>query len=197
MEKDYWEEVYGEDSIPTTPSNFANFCLDYFSPDSIILDIGCGNGRDSIFFSKKGFRVFAFDQSETSIKLLKNNHKTNPLFSIADINNFNFSDYDINVAYARFLLHAISEQTFERLFDNVYDLLPKGGLFATESRSDRTEISEVGQTFSPHFRRLINLKNLLSFSSSKNFEIIYYTEEKGLSVFEEEDPYIIRLILRK
>ena len=70
-------------------------------------------------------------------------------------------------------------------------------MFATESRSDRTQISDVGKTFSPHFRRLINLESLLRFSSSKKFKIVYYTEEKGLSVFENEDPYIIRLILQK
>ena len=38
--------------------DFAKFCLDYFPKDSHILDIGCGNGRDAVFFSEKGFRVF-------------------------------------------------------------------------------------------------------------------------------------------
>lgn len=197
MEKKYWEEVYCRDDVPTTPSNFAKFCLDHFSPKSTILDIGCGNGRDSIFFSKQGFRVFAFDQSENSINLLKNKYTTNPSFSVADIDKFDFSDYNINIAYARFLLHAISESTFEKLFDNIFDLLPRGGIFATESRSDRTPISEVGHTFEPHFRRLINFEELLSFSTFKKFKILYSTEEKGLSAYQDEDPHIIRLVLQK
>lgn len=197
MEKNYWEKVYDNNNIPKTPSNFAEFCLEYFQPKSTILDIGCGNGRDSIFFSENDFRVFAFDQSETSIKLLKQEYPTNPSFSVADIKNFNFSGLNINVAYSRFLLHAISESTFNDLFENIYNLLPSGGIFVSESRSDRTHISEVGQTFDPHFRRLINLNELLNYSLSKKFKVLYHIEDTGLSVYEDEDPFIIRLILQK
>ena len=32
-----------------------------------ILDAGCGSGRDSLYFSKHGYRVTAFDQSEAMV----------------------------------------------------------------------------------------------------------------------------------
>ena len=36
-----------------------------------ILDLGCGTGRNSLFLAKKGFEVYAFDQSRNAIKRAK------------------------------------------------------------------------------------------------------------------------------
>ncbi len=35
----------------------------YIRPDAKVLDAGCGSGRDSLYFKKKGYRVTAFDAS--------------------------------------------------------------------------------------------------------------------------------------
>ncbi len=49
------------------PSSAAMFFFEFLSSNGIksgsLLDIGCGNGRDSVFFSKKGFDVHALDIS--------------------------------------------------------------------------------------------------------------------------------------
>lgn len=37
-----------------------------------LLDIGCGNGKNAIFFAKKGFDVTAFDFSKSAVKITKN-----------------------------------------------------------------------------------------------------------------------------
>lgn len=51
-----------------------------------LLDVGCGRGDKAIFFAKKGFRVWAFDISETAIKEAKKASENlgNPLFFVAD-----------------------------------------------------------------------------------------------------------------
>lgn len=38
---------------------------------SNVLDLGCGTGRNSLFLAKKGFEVYAFDQSRNAIKRAK------------------------------------------------------------------------------------------------------------------------------
>jgi SAM-dependent methyltransferase len=38
---------------------------------SNVLDIGCGTGRNSLFLAKKGFEVYAFDQSKNAVKRAK------------------------------------------------------------------------------------------------------------------------------
>lgn len=40
----------------------------------IILEIGCGSGRDSVFFVKQGFEVTAIDGSQNLIALAKQQH---------------------------------------------------------------------------------------------------------------------------
>ena len=43
--------------------------LHYLSPGQIILDAGCGSGRDTLAFLKKGFEVEAFDASPEICRL--------------------------------------------------------------------------------------------------------------------------------
>lgn len=42
--------------------------LKYLEPGSLILDFGCGSGRDSRYFIKRGYRVEATDGSEEMVK---------------------------------------------------------------------------------------------------------------------------------
>lgn len=41
----------------------------FLLPESRILDVGCGSGRDSQYFLSKGYKVDAFDASEEMVKL--------------------------------------------------------------------------------------------------------------------------------
>ena len=43
--------------------------LTYMPSYAAILDAGCGSGRDTLFFSGKGYRVTAFDNSPTLVKM--------------------------------------------------------------------------------------------------------------------------------
>ena len=49
---DYWDNFYsGVDLKLGIPSQFAAFvAMEYLEKVNTILDIGCGNGRDSVFF---------------------------------------------------------------------------------------------------------------------------------------------------
>jgi SAM-dependent methyltransferase len=43
--------------------------LSYMCPNASILDAGCGSGRDTLYFSKRGYRVTAFDYSPSLVKM--------------------------------------------------------------------------------------------------------------------------------
>ena len=47
--KDYWDKFY-LDFQETQESDFARFCAEKISDlgDSIIIELGCGNGRDAL-----------------------------------------------------------------------------------------------------------------------------------------------------
>jgi SAM-dependent methyltransferase len=48
--------------------------LKYLSPGCKLLDLGCGSGRDSAYFSSLGFAVTAADGSEELCKRVRENH---------------------------------------------------------------------------------------------------------------------------
>ena len=69
MDKDFWDSYYNKSKGVFHPSDFAKFCLkQYIDKGSKILDIGCGNGRDSNFFGMNKLDVVGFDQSDAGFE---------------------------------------------------------------------------------------------------------------------------------
>ena len=62
-EIEYWNNFYHSFTVKES-SDFSKFVMNYFKDHSLdkILDAGCGNGRDSIFFSTK-YNVIGIDNS--------------------------------------------------------------------------------------------------------------------------------------
>ena len=73
----YWDEYYKKDNAPLFPSPFAEYVADKLNTKKDILEIGCGNGRDSKYFSSKGHHVTGLDRSGTAIELCKNLNSSN------------------------------------------------------------------------------------------------------------------------
>lgn len=60
--------------------------LQYLPATGNILDIGCGSGRDALFFHKKGYHVTAMDNSQELVQLARQNtHLDIQLASFYDI----------------------------------------------------------------------------------------------------------------
>lgn len=63
---DYYNK-HTREFIDRTIGSDMRFCqkkfINLLKPGSLILDAGCGSGRDSRFFMKQGFRVEAIDAS--------------------------------------------------------------------------------------------------------------------------------------
>ncbi len=69
-----WNKVYSNDSsfFGDEPSKFALMCYEDFVKHKVqkILELGCGQGRDSLFFASKGLEVYAIDSSKVAIENL-------------------------------------------------------------------------------------------------------------------------------
>ena len=67
----YWNTLYGEKNYfgegPTKLAKVAEKLLQENNTQKI-LEVGCGQGRDAIYFSQLGFNVHAFDISANAIK---------------------------------------------------------------------------------------------------------------------------------
>ena len=67
--KMYWDNYYRNKKKNTKASNFSQFFLkNFLDKNSVLLDIGTGDGRDAFFFHNKVKLIFAMDQSSVAIK---------------------------------------------------------------------------------------------------------------------------------
>ncbi len=85
------ENIEGEHQISLSDiiKNSVNVFID--NNYSRILDLGCGKGRNSLFFAQHGFEVFASDICENSINILKDRICKKGITNIK-VHNCNFTD---------------------------------------------------------------------------------------------------------
>ena len=76
-----------------------------------VLDMGCGEGKDAVFFAKCGYNVSAFDISEQGIEKARNlagHNKVNVNFFKADIIDYRF-DGEYDIIFSSGVLHYIPQ----------------------------------------------------------------------------------------
>ena len=71
----YWDRYYKKERLISNSSSFAKYLIKkkILKKNSKILELGCGNGRDSFYFSYYAKAILAIDKSGQIIK--KNNIK--------------------------------------------------------------------------------------------------------------------------
>lgn len=209
-DKKYWTEYYAKNSKPTTPSTFAQFILPKLKKGKKLIELGCGNGRDSIYFAKNSINVIAIDQVQDEIDYLNNNHKEENIHFICDdftnlVNSGSdlITDSDVDYIYSRFTFHAINEIKEDSTLDWIEKKLNKKGYFFLEARSVKDPMYNQGkalsetENFTDHYRRFMDLDNIISKLESRNFEILFKIEDKDLAVYKDDNPYLIRIIAKK
>ena len=197
----YWDEYYKKDAAPSFPSPFAEYVANKLSKKQNILEIGCGNGRDSKFFSSKGHHVTGLDRSGEAIQLCKSLYSNEPLEfffgEVTDIVKTNNKKYDL--IYSRFVIHAMSMDEELEMLKTSYQLLNENGQFFIECRSINDPLSNTGEILSHteriegHYRRFIILKEFIQRLVQVGFEVVEAIENIGLAKFGEEDPMVIRV----
>lgn len=126
-----WQAYYAKTSLKPRPT--LTRALEYFEKNApkekIAIDIGCGNGRDTIKLLKEGWQVYAIDSSETAIKLLKE-HTT--LFDkknlTAECLTFKQMKWQmVSLVNASLALPFCNKKNFENVWNNlVNSILVKG-----------------------------------------------------------------------
>ncbi len=65
-------KLYFDSTLTVDMSKLQNYFLSYLPESGEILDIGCGSGRDSMHFMKKGYKVLPLEPAKELAKLAKN-----------------------------------------------------------------------------------------------------------------------------
>ncbi len=203
---EYWNDFYSNRFFMKEPSLFAQFCFEKSKKTGNLLELGCGNGRDSIYFCKKGLNVTAIDASDQVISLLKNENKEENICFVCD--DFVCSPAlfvgQFDYCYSRFSIHAINEEQETQVIGNVYGALKAGGKFFIETRSIHDELygkgKEVGRhayIYQEHYRRFLVKEELEEKLKQAGFSIEYSEENRGFAPFEGTDPPVIRVVALK
>lgn len=203
-EAEYWRTKW-ERRETGAPNGFAKRCYSRMSEQGYrtLLDVGCGDGRDSRYFARKGFSVTSVDFSESGIERL------NTLMTIdekrkidarrMDIRRLAFPDRSFDVIYAHLSLHYFDDGTTTRIFDALFRLLKKGGMIFIKCKSVDDPLYGVGARIGDdmyikghprHFFSKEYMKEKL-----RSFDIL--TIRKTSSVYHRYKSAFIEAVARK
>jgi len=203
-EQIYWDNYYKNNLANDAPSPFASDILLKLEKGKHLADLGCGNGRDSLFFAKNGLNVTAIDRSEQAVYILRKKYLSLKFICGSFIDNEEFYSEHYDYFYSRFTIHSIYAEEQQKLLQNVFNSLKADGLFFIEVRSVKdvifgkgTFVEKNAYIYNGHFRRFIVLEELLRALENIGFKIENSWEQAGFAKFENEDPVVIRVIARK
>jgi len=163
-----------------------------YAPKGIALDIGAGEGRNSIFLAKNGFRVEAIDKNEEGLKKCKKlaqRYNLRLKTKIANVRKFKFvrNKYSLIVAVASLDFLKFSE--IKKIFLQIKKSLKKEGVFylivfsikdpAFQKCKKKLKMIEKNTFYLPKFktsRHFFEKKELLNLL--RNLKIVKLKEEK-------------------
>lgn len=208
-EKVYWANFYATMEY-TEGSTFFEFVNAQPDIPQRVLDIGCGDGRDSCAFGAAGRSVVGLDRSAVGIEHAGNHASANNVgdkvaFEVCDVSDAEavgslfaarIPDGEPVMFYLRFFLHSIPEGVQDSLMSSIRDHARPGDVFAAEFRSDRDE--ENSKVHGKHYRRFQNGAEFgARLTSDYGFTLVHEEENTGLSPYQGEDPVLYRVIARR
>lgn len=198
----YWNDFYAATATARRilPSQFAAFVAGELAGPSRIVELGCGAGRDAIFFAENGHEVLAVDASAGAVaaaQSLANHLGVDVEFVCAPINHTGLQDLvspstKPTVVYARFFVHAITDDEEADFLDLAAALTHPGDLLAVEYRTvrDKANTKVTGK----HYRRFVHPSAFDAAALMRGFDIQYAVEGYGYAKYRGDDAYVARSI---
>jgi tellurite methyltransferase len=131
MTDDRWRQYY-DNTAGRPPRPTLMFALDRFAAPGIAVDLGCGDGRDTVEMLRRGWTVLAIDSEEEALQRLA----ARPDLSKAgrlDTMQARFEDASwpqADLVNASFSLFFCAERDFAPLWPKIVASLKPGGRFA-------------------------------------------------------------------
>jgi SAM-dependent methyltransferase len=208
MENEYWNKYYKDrrSNQDLIPSQFATFVAGEIltAKQGLIVEVGCGNGRDALFFARHNFDVLGIDASVEAIDVCRtaaNGLKAD--FIVGDVDDsdllrliqMNLRERPVALLYSRFFLHAVSDKSQTAMLDLSNALCKTGALMALEFRTVRDK--QLTKETESHFRRFIDPLTLIEEAYRFGFRVEYFVEGFGYAKYRGDDAHVARVMLRR
>jgi SAM-dependent methyltransferase len=210
VEEIYWADFYAR-TIYTSGSTFFELVNGRADLPTTVVDIGCGDGRDSYAFAAAGrAKVTGLDRSHVGVRQATKKAEQMGFagrlaFSACDVGDAEKLRATLRAArngdepmafYARFFLHSIPEDIQRVLMGVVADCARPGDYFAAEFRTDKDEA--IQKVHGNHYRRFQNGPAFgRSLRETYGFTALLEQEGNGFSPYKGEDPQLYRVIARR
>jgi len=199
-----YNQIYKNDKIVwgREPEALIKKALNFLEKGATGLDLGCGQGKDSLFLAKKGFKITAIDLSKEAIEQIQAKIKKNKKLHIETICK-NINDYKIEENKYDFIIgidifQFLTDKKIVNLIKDIKNKLKNNGLIIISSFTIKD----------PSYKKS-NKKNIKYYFKPKeitnyfkDFEIIYYFEgiikDSGHAGFPRLHKHgVVQIIARK
>ena len=194
-----WEQVHEKPEVsPKYPHDsvirwfFKNFNLDKNNSEKI-LDVGCGMGRHSIFFSDNGVQSVACDNSLNAISYLNKiiyeyNLSINSVVMDADKIAFDNNSFDGVLCYG--VLYYLTINKLIASAEEIYRVLKKNGRAFICLRSKEDSRYANSNKINENTAKIIG-KGDEPWKYENEMEILFFTEDEVRKIFKEFSTIII------
>lgn len=204
----YWNEFYSknQDARLAVPSQFAAFVLPGALASGIgqVIDFGCGNGRDAIFFGRYGVPTLGLDASSNAVDEARRlaadlrvgvsavDFVVRDRLEFDDVFTQSMLQEDLaTLLYSRFVLHSIDDSQQSDLISSV-----------SKARSVRQvclEYRTLNDKLLPkemphHQRRFVDPTSTAEQFLKAGFRLGYQSIGTGFAVWGTEDAHVARQV---
>lgn len=193
------------------PSNFAVEMMNkYKKANQKIVELGCGNGRDGLYFASLNNFYLGFDVNQLAIDTAKNLFMESKIsrnyydLQVSNVSNFDFQKKvgTSTLVYSRFFLHSISEKEEDLMLSKFKNECLKGTKFMIEARTIYDDLYGVGEFQSLHTYKSDHLRRFIDpiifyKKINKAFKILEFGVSKNWAIYGDANPFVLRTVFIK
>ena len=150
--------------------------LSVLKPDSHILDLGCGPGRDANYFISKGYEVTGVDISSKMVEIAKR-AAPEATFVVSDIEGFSYSENTYDAVWASASLLHIPKSDFASVLTKIRQCLKPKGIFYLSMKKGQGEELKPDMRYGGQekFWNYVEEEELVELVKTQGFQILEHT----------------------